>query len=162
GIHACRVADLPWWLADELWEIELGGETIARGHKLVAHEGRLIARVVEWSPASAGEFAQACAWRARDRGIQSLRLVGGEKAGAELEACATLADLVSCTRDLVSRVPSARISLAMAGDGGNCALAGAAAASGCIAAQAATRIDGRSGYEAERRWQAAWLRNRLG
>ena len=23
GVHACRTADLPWWLADELWEIEL-------------------------------------------------------------------------------------------------------------------------------------------
>ena len=23
GIHACRPSDLPWWLADELWEIEL-------------------------------------------------------------------------------------------------------------------------------------------
>jgi hypothetical protein len=25
GIHACRVRDLPWWLANELWEIELDG-----------------------------------------------------------------------------------------------------------------------------------------
>src|SRR5437660_664030 len=25
GIHACRMRDLPWWLGQELWEIELDG-----------------------------------------------------------------------------------------------------------------------------------------
>jgi hypothetical protein len=161
GIHACRIEDLPWWLADELWEIELGGEPTAHSHKLVASSGRLVARVADWSPACAEEFSAACAWRARDRAAQTLRAAERDELAAELEMCTTLDGLVSCTRALISQAPEARINLAVASDGGQTALAGAAATSAYIAAQAAARIDGRSGYAAERRWQANWLGDRL-
>jgi len=39
GIHACRPGDLPWWLADELWEIELDGRVEPDEHKIVASPG---------------------------------------------------------------------------------------------------------------------------
>ena len=26
GVHACRISHLPWWLAEELWQVELDGE----------------------------------------------------------------------------------------------------------------------------------------
>ena len=29
GVHACATADLPYWLCDELWEVELAGEVVA-------------------------------------------------------------------------------------------------------------------------------------
>jgi hypothetical protein len=161
GIHACRIEDLPWWLADELWEIELGGEPTAHEHKLVAPSGRLVSRVAEWNRRCAERFAAACAWRARDRAAQTLRAGPHDQLAAELETCTTLDGLVACTRELISRAPEARINLAVAGDGGQAALAGAAATSAYIAGQAAARIEGRSGYDAERRWQADWLRDRL-
>jgi hypothetical protein len=28
GVHLCRQADLPYWLADELWEVEVAGDRI--------------------------------------------------------------------------------------------------------------------------------------
>ena len=44
AIHACRVRDLPWWMSEELWEIELDGDVHVGEHKIVAPAGRLRAR----------------------------------------------------------------------------------------------------------------------
>jgi hypothetical protein len=60
GIHACALDDLPFWLLDELWEVELG-EPVGRGrHKLVGRSGRLVGRVEAWDRATGEEFAAAC------------------------------------------------------------------------------------------------------
>jgi hypothetical protein len=67
GIHACRVSDLPIWLDDELWEIELGGEVVAGEHKVVATRGRLGRRVERWAPGLAHEFGRFCVQRTRER-----------------------------------------------------------------------------------------------
>src|SRR5437764_351459 len=72
GIHACRTRDLPWWLADELWEIELEGETRIDEHKIVAAAGALRSQIDSWTAGCAQEYGEACAWRARDRTIQAL------------------------------------------------------------------------------------------
>lgn len=65
GVHACRVDDLPFWTGDELWEMELHGEVVAAGHKLVAPRGRLVRRVETWSRDSAQQLADEAASRAR-------------------------------------------------------------------------------------------------
>ena len=65
GIHACRTRDLPWWLADELWEIELAGEPQIDEHKIVAGAGTLRSQIDGWTAACAQEYGEACAWRAR-------------------------------------------------------------------------------------------------
>ena len=67
GIHACRVADLPMWLDDELWEIELAGHVLARERKIVATRGRLTRRIDAWTPRAAREFGHFCARRTRER-----------------------------------------------------------------------------------------------
>ena len=64
GIHACRPSDLPWWLADELWEIELGGPVQPDEHKIIAPAGRLRAQIEAWTPACSGlrgRLRMACA-----------------------------------------------------------------------------------------------------
>lgn len=66
GIHACRVRDLPIWLDDELWEIELDGEVIECERKVVASRGRLTRRVERWTPEAAREFGRFCARRTRE------------------------------------------------------------------------------------------------
>lgn len=63
GIHACRVRDLPYWLDEELWAVELGGHVVEGEHALVASRGRLVERVEAWNAESAGEFTDACAAR---------------------------------------------------------------------------------------------------
>lgn len=63
GVHACTHEDLPYWLQDELWEIELEGDVRRVGHKLAARRGRLVRRVDAWNAESARAFSLACAER---------------------------------------------------------------------------------------------------
>jgi hypothetical protein len=162
GIHACRARDLPWWLADELWEIELDEPAVADEHKLVAGAGRLRSRIDQWTVSSGQEYAEACAWRARGSAIEGLRRAHHQQAADELASCRTLDDLLATVRRLAQDIPDNRISLTIAGDGAFRALTGVAPASAYIAAHAALRLDGPAGYEAERAWQSRWLVERLG
>jgi hypothetical protein len=63
GIHACRIADLPYWIAQELWQVELDGLVREEERKLVAERGRLVRRVEAWDGAAGRRFAVACAQR---------------------------------------------------------------------------------------------------
>jgi hypothetical protein len=161
GVHACRINDLPWWLADELWEVELGGAVQADEHKLIALAGRLRTRIAGWTPVSAQAYAEACAWRTRDRGVQALTRAGKEALAERLGGCETLDDVLMTARRMSDEVPDVRISLTIAGDGAFRALTGAAPTSAYIAAHAALRLDGPAGYASERAWQSRWLADRL-
>jgi hypothetical protein len=57
GIHACTVEQLPYWLAPELWEVELDGEIVSQARKLVAARARLVRRHDGWD----GELREAFA-----------------------------------------------------------------------------------------------------
>jgi hypothetical protein len=162
GIHACRTRDLPWWLADELWEVELDGPVEFDEHKIVAPAGRLRSQIAGWTPACAQAYADACAWRSRDRAVQALDRAGHPRDAESLAACPTLDEVLAAARRLAQDIPDTRISLTIAGDGAVRALTGAPPTSAYIAAHAAMRLDGPAGYAAEREWQARWLVERLG
>jgi hypothetical protein len=162
GIHACRTRDLPWWLADELWEVELDGEPQVDEHKIVAPAGALRSKIDGWTAGCAQEYGEACAWRARDRASEALIRAGHGPTAVQLAACTTLDDLLVTARRMADDVPDARISLTIAGDGAFRALTGAPPTSAYIAAHAALRLDGPGGYAAERAWQSQWLVQRLG
>jgi hypothetical protein len=66
GVHACRPEDLPMWLFDELWELELEPPIRSEPTHVIAAAGRLRARVESWGPDVAGAFAAACTARVRD------------------------------------------------------------------------------------------------
>jgi hypothetical protein len=162
GIHACRPSDLPWWLADELWEIELDGHVQPDEHKVIAPGGRLRAQIKAWTPARAQEYADACAWRAKERAVHALTCAGHRHEADQLATCPTLDDVLVATRKLADDIPESRISLTIAGDGAIRALTGAPPTSAYIAAHAAMRLEGAAGYAAERAWQSRWLVERLG
>jgi hypothetical protein len=162
GIHACRTRDLPWWLADELWEVELDGPIRLAEHKIVAPAGRLRSRIDDWTSSCAHEYGQACAWRARDCAVAALTRARHRADADRLAACVTLDDLLRNARDLAEQRADTRISLTIAGDGAVRALSGAAPTSAYIAAHAALRLDGPTGYAAERAWQTRWLVEHLG
>jgi len=61
GVHACRIAHLPWWIDAELWRVELEGAVIERETQLEARRTRLLDQVTAWN---ADAFAQACTGRA--------------------------------------------------------------------------------------------------
>ncbi|MDQ3741385.1 MAG: hypothetical protein M3389_10645, partial [Actinomycetota bacterium] len=65
GVHACREEDLPRWIGQELWAVELRGEVVETPYKLVAPEGRLLRRIDAWDGDAALHFARACAERIR-------------------------------------------------------------------------------------------------
>jgi len=73
GVHACRVEDLPYWLADELWAVELDGEIVPGELKVVARRGRLVERVKAWNDDTQREFREACARRAAMHAADELR-----------------------------------------------------------------------------------------
>jgi hypothetical protein len=66
GIHACRVEDLAYWIAEELWEVELSGETRVGGDSILARKGRLVRPVEAWRSGGAAPlaFARGCIERA--------------------------------------------------------------------------------------------------
>jgi hypothetical protein len=65
GVHACSVSQLPQWLGDQLYRIELDGEVMRTEAALVALRGRLLAPVRNWDESARMRFSAACAERAR-------------------------------------------------------------------------------------------------
>jgi hypothetical protein len=65
GVHACRPADLPYWVAPALYEIELDGP-VEHELKVVAPRGRLIRRIDDWNEETRQAYSQMCIARARE------------------------------------------------------------------------------------------------
>ena len=86
GVHACRTTDLPDWIDDELWLVELDGAVEEHASMVVAERGRLLRRVDEWDAAAAAAFADACAWRARGVAVRALRHDGADAEADRLAA----------------------------------------------------------------------------
>ena len=93
GVHACRRGQLLDWIDDELWEIELDGEIVVGEAMVVAERGRLLRQIEQWDGPTAQEFADACAWRARDYALSSLRRVGLTDEAERLVGAVELRDL---------------------------------------------------------------------
>jgi hypothetical protein len=64
GVHACRRVDLPYWLAPQLYEIELDGDVVEQALKVVAPRGRLVRRIEAWDEGTRDEYSQTCIARA--------------------------------------------------------------------------------------------------
>jgi hypothetical protein len=72
GVHACRPEHLPYWLSEELWEVELDGEIAATDYKLVAERGRLVGQLEGWDRRAFERFAQSCAAETRSLGAAEI------------------------------------------------------------------------------------------
>lgn len=66
GVHACRLMDLPYWVAPALYEIELDGDVVAEPIKVVAPRGRLVRRIGKWNAKTREEYSQRCLARAAE------------------------------------------------------------------------------------------------
>lgn len=66
GIHAASTEQLPQWLGDEIWEIELGGQVLSEEPGLIASQARLLRRIDAWDEATRRRFAETCLARARE------------------------------------------------------------------------------------------------
>lgn len=84
GIHASTIDQLPQWLGDELWEVELDGEVLRTEPALVAERGWLLRLLDEWDEQARLAFCRDCARRAQD---VAARYAGAELYAGTIEPC---------------------------------------------------------------------------
>ena len=140
-VRAHRPDDLPYFLDEALWVVELDGEVREEERLISGDRGRLVARVEGWDGACAADFALACEERATGQ-------VATAPPGAEDDLMrGYLDDLRRCVGGALPSVPAA----------------GAAGYIGArIAAIAAGPERYAEGAAAERAEQGRWLVARLG
>lgn len=154
-VHACRCGDLPYWLGDELWAVELVEPVREARYQVVSPEARLVSRIGAWDPALGCAYARACALRARDLALPHLALALREAIDgvADLEAIAVA----------VRRAGPPSLAAALLSDATQNALhVGPATTSYIACTLASTLGGGLAAFEAERAWQASWLVGQLG
>jgi hypothetical protein len=169
GLHACRLEDLAYWIAPELWEVELDDVVVETSYKVVARRGRLVRRVPQW-PESEPAFAQACAERARALAVEHLHAAGcaelAEQAavaatseqwlpiaeGAEASASPLVATLTGMAMDCYWDIERSYFTM--------CAYV-AATAFGCASTGGSDQDMSSVGWHEERARQARWLAERL-
>jgi hypothetical protein len=173
GVHACRPGDLSFWLHDALWEIELDGDVRDARHKVVAPRGRLLAPI-DGYPAAVRELAEAGAWRCRDRAARLARAGALDALADHLDRCTNLEELADSGQEIAGLVDPdshAGVAAPLAADAAHFALHGRPAQSPfvdcCSAGHEAAGPNGdqvayNAGYTEERRFQSAWLGERLG
>lgn len=172
-VRGLRPEDLPYWLDDELWQVELAGLVVEQRRRVLGERGRLCRRVATWTEPAAWEFVRTCALRVGARAAQALRVAGRDEEAAAVETCGDLAALEAVTGSIAERGDDGAGLLAgfaadvvgYARDAGRAG--GAAGVAAYIAAHAlAGGVRTAPGYderfEEERAWQAGWLVERLG
>lgn len=174
GLHVCRVADLPYWLDEELWAVEVDEDVTPERHHLLVRRARIAGPVSTWTIEAARDYGLACMLRARDLGAAALRAAQLDEEAARLEASSDPAQ-VSESGHAASRAAvdagqalAARVAYA-AGTAGwhmvapftEASYLAYPAFSAYAACVCADGLDPSNGYYAERAHQAAWLAERL-
>lgn len=164
-VFACRLEDLPWWLAPELWEIELEPPLRTLETQVAGRAGRLIRQVTAWNGALLRAYGVACAERARDLAVEALTRDGrAGEAQALMRARSTL-ELSRIARGFAGEARE-RVSSNLAAYVAESAMRaseGWAAAAANIAANAAVMALGDpAAFGRERQWQAGWIATQSG
>jgi len=164
GVHACRVRDLAFWLERELWRAELEDPVFEGQRQIIGSRGRLLERISRWNEEAARGFAEACAWRARERSVAALREAAFAEEADLLAGCSGLSELRSISKGLSAR---SGLPAALAGylaETIDFLLAGDSACSAYISARSAVVAEGgdEDAFGAEREQQASLLAERLG
>jgi hypothetical protein len=164
GVHACRLDDLAFWQDVELWRAELAEPVVEGQRQVISARGRLLDRVSAWNEELARSFGEACAWRARDRSVEALRIPGCHEESELLARCRSLSELHIASKELSSRKGLPAALAGYVAEAIDFLLAGDSPCSTYISARAAVVASGgnESEFAAERQCQARWLAERLG
>ena len=65
GVYAQRLSDLPYWVHDELYRVELRGSVQTLSLGVLASEMRLVERVSSWNESLRRDFGESCIERLR-------------------------------------------------------------------------------------------------
>jgi hypothetical protein len=172
GVHGCAPDDLSWWLAAQLWEIELDGDVVVARHKVVARRGRLVRRIDEYA-AAVRALGELSAWRCRDLAVPALRRAGHDQLAEQFARCSTIGALAALRRtsfDAVDQTSMAGPAATLAADAAFFVDRGEPAEAPfvacCAAGHSAVGADGGraeydTAYAGERTFQSAWLTERL-
>ena len=93
-VRGFPVEHLPWWLDDELWEVELDGSLVAQARAVAGDRARLLRRIDAWTPETARELVAACERRVRDAQLETYAddvLLYADDAGRPAAAAAVAA-----------------------------------------------------------------------
>ena len=174
GVHGCRPSALGFWLNEELWGIELAGDVVEVGTKVVAPRGRLVRRIGGWAGGAAREFAETTAFRARDTAIAFCRNASGLGSdGLEaLAACTDYGELQTRALAAYESLPGGseeQTSVGFVRDAAHfldvhichAPFISACAAGHAASARTGSRADWEAAVTAERSWQSAWITDRL-
>jgi hypothetical protein len=172
GIHACRVGQLPYWWATQLWEIELAEPIQDADQVMLAGRGRLLRHVDAWAEPMMRRYAQACAWRARNHGVWQLRALNLDAAADALAGCVTLESLSATATTLVPDVADQTTAAIIAYVADTASWTSEPMTLAKTVPYVTAHTAGCTGgpedhpefqrrYHAERRWQAHWLTEHL-
>jgi hypothetical protein len=173
GLHLLRPDDLPYWLCEELYTVEVDGDVVSHDSFVLAHRARLLDRVEAWDQDTAAAFCGDCAERVRDLAVDGLRADGWLSHAARLADCETtdeiqaatgrileeadgVSPLVGYALDAARFAASARVQARWAAGTATTAFVSAKAAGA-----AADGSDGRDATTVERRRQGEWLASHL-
>ena len=143
GIHVCRPGDLPYWMFDELWAIEVEGEMVPGLDMLIAPRGRLLGMLPGWSAPGRVRLIEAC----RDRMAEHIARVPSER---RAHADAFMGHMDGYLRNGWTQLAALCSAMAIAST--------VDAPPGSAEQKAATR----GVYRGERAWQAEWMVRELG
>jgi hypothetical protein len=164
GVHACRAEDLAFWIAPELWQVELEGPFRERRTQVEARRGRLVGRVESWDSRLDAEHGLSCVFQARDVAARSLDSLGCGDIARRLAAAPSLDELVRATSVIE---PPAGFTGEMFGYARDAAAAFAVNANAAevsfMAAVATAAARGTpAGFAEERLRQSRWIASRVG
>jgi hypothetical protein len=170
GVHGCRLEHLPYWLDEELWEIELEGEVVEDELKLLGRRGRLVQRIDAWDEETRRAFAQMCLGRVVHHAARELHDSGLEAPAARLAEAAEPAEIAAAARAAVAAAATggatnAERLAAYAEDAVDWAASLPPSGVAYVAAHAAdsrSRAESADDFAAERALQAHWLAEALG
>ncbi|GAA4626505.1 hypothetical protein GCM10023196_035020 [Actinoallomurus vinaceus] len=168
GFHACALAHLPYWLGEELWEVELAAPVEESRHKVVARRARLLSRVEAWTPAAARDLGAACVARTIGHAVAELAEAGLREIARRLrdaEDAEIAVAAAHCAEQASAKGAWQAVTLCgYVSDAIEALEAYPVASTAYIAARAAdqrTTAESDDPYAAERAWQAGWLATRL-
>ncbi|GAB3465816.1 hypothetical protein [Actinophytocola sediminis] len=166
GFHACRTGDLPYWLGEELWLIDLDGPITELDRKVVAPTAMLVERVTAWDAAAGREFALDCVRRVAEYAAAELADHGLTGDAEDLRAATDPAGWAAAAAAAADRtdLASAVLLCGYVQDAVETFDGYPAPASAYLAARVAdecAREPAADGYADERSRQARWLVDRL-
>ena len=171
AVRGYPLAQIAWGLDDELWQVELEGASSGDSRAVHGKRGRLVQRIETWGSSTAVDLIEVCAWRVRDAAVGALSV---EERADEAEVLAQVVDLPGLERLGNAAAAGGGTGSQLAGFAADVVLyardadrpAAGAAVAAYVAAHALAGGDKNmrtyeARFEAERGWQAEWLRRRL-